>query len=354
MPLALVPQPARAPAASLTPVLRPARQARKALRAPELSVVIVNYRQWQDTLALVRQLRRSPALRDGAAEVLVVDNHSPPDPAVRRLRRCPGVSLWRSGHNAGFAAGANRGCRLSRGRWVLLLNPDTSVPADFLDRAIALAESLAAAEPSAGVVGFGLRNTDGSPQHSFGPFPTLFGSLARLLLPRWRRKYHAVTPARRCRVPWLTGCCLLVRRDCYEQLGGFDEDFFLYYEDVDLCRRAGEQGWSVWYEPALTITHHRPLHARRVPPHLRLFTRHASLTYAHKHWPGWHARGLARLVGAAAWLRRHLAARRGDAEAAEAFATLGAVAAEMADDRPGAARRRLDRFVRRREARLVR
>ncbi len=345
------PRPARAPTPSFRPVSRPAAPA---LRPPDLSVVIVNYRQWQDTLALVRQLRQSPALREGAAEVVVIDNHSPADSAVRRLRRCPGVSLWRARRNEGFAAGANQGCRLGLGRWLLLLNPDTSVPAGFLDQAITLADSLAAAEPSAGVVGFGLRHSDGSRQHSFGPFPTLLGSLARLSLPRARRKYHAVAPDRRCRVPWLTGCCLLLRRECYEQLGGFDEDFFLYYEDVDLCRRAAGRGWSVWYEPALTVTHHRPLHARSVPAHLRLFTRHASLTYARKHWPDWHARGLARLVGAAAWLRRHLAALRGDTDAAEAFATLGAVAAHLAAGRPSAARRRLGRFVRRREAELVR
>src|SRR5207247_2509053 len=121
----------------------------------------------------------------------------------------------------------------------------------------------------------------------------------------------------------------------------------------DLCRRATEQGWSVWYEPDLTVTHHRPLHARIVPAHLRLFTRHASLTYARKHWPGWHARGLARLVGAAAWLRRHLAAWHGDTDAAEAYATLGAVASELVGNRPDAAQRRLNRFVRRREAQLA-
>ncbi len=348
MPAAPLPRPA------LAPVPRAPLPGSKTVRVPDLSVVIVNYRQWQDTLALVRQLRQSAALGDGAAEVVVIDNHSPADRAVTRLRRLPGVSLWRSRHNGGFAAGANQGCRLSLGRWLLLLNPDTSVPPDFLDRAIRFADALAADEPSAGVVGFELRHSDGTRQHSFGPFPTLLGSLGRLLLPRSRRKYHAIAPSSRCRVPWLTGCCLLVRRDCYEQLGGFDEDFFLYYEDVDLCRRAAERGWSVWYEPALTVTHHRPLHARAVPAHLRLFTRHASLTYARKHWPGWHAHALARLIGMSAGVRGRLAAWRGDTDAAEAFAALGAIAADLAAGRPDAARRRLARFVRRREARLVR
>ena len=302
----------------------------------------------------MRQLRQSVSLRDGAAEVVVVDNHSPSDPAVPRLRRCPGVSLWRSRRNAGFAAGANRGCRLAQGRWLLLLNPDISVPPDFLDQPVLLADSLAAQDDRAGVVGFALRHSDGSRQHSFGPFPTLFGSLARLLLPCARRKYHAVAPEQRCRVPWLTGCCVLLRRDCYEQLAGFDEDFFLYYEDVDLCRRATERGWSVWYEPALTVTHHRPLHARSVPAHLRLFTRHASLTYARKHWPGWHARGSARLVRLAAGLRRRLAMWRGDTDAAATLATLQEIAADLASNRSDAARDRLRQFVRRREAQLVR
>jgi GT2 family glycosyltransferase len=347
MPRTSISRPVRAPITS--PASAP-----ESLRIPDLSVVIVNYRQWQDTLALVRQLRQSTALRDGSAEVVVVDNHSPRDPAVPRLRRCPSVSLWRSRRNNGFAAGANQGCRLALGRWLLLLNPDISVPPNFLDRAVVLADTLAAQDARAGVVGFALRHSDGSRQHSFGPFPTFFGSLARLLLPRARRKYHAVAPDQRCRVPWLTGCCLLLRRDCYEQLGGFDEDFFLYYEDVDLCRRAAERGWSVWYEPTLTVTHHRPLHARAVPAHLRLFTRHASLTYARKHWPGWHARGLARLVRFAAGLRRRLATWRGDTDAAATFATLQEIAADVAANRSDAARDRLRLFVRRREAQLVR
>jgi GT2 family glycosyltransferase len=113
-------------------------------------------------------------------------------------------------------------------------------------------------------------------------------------------------------VPWATGCCLLVRRDCWRQLGGFDEDYFLYYEDVDLCRRARAAGWSVWYDPGVTVTHLSPLHTRPVPPPLRVMTRHALLTYASKHWPGWQFRALSHVVAAEARLREWLAAARGD------------------------------------------
>jgi GT2 family glycosyltransferase len=96
-------------------------------------------------------------------------------------------------------------------------------------------------------------------------------------------------------VPWASGCCLLIRRDCLKDIGVLDPDFFLYYEDVDLCRRAWAKGWAVWHEPAVTLTHHCPLHLREVPAPLRVVTRHALLVYGHKHWPGWHNRIL-RLV----------------------------------------------------------
>ncbi|HZT81753.1 MAG TPA: glycosyltransferase family 2 protein [Gemmataceae bacterium] len=331
---------------------RPPRRPAAPVAVPELSVVIVNYRQWGDTAELVRQLTASACVRKGAAEVVVVDNHSPPHPLAARLRRRRGVSLRRWGRNRGFARAVNEGCRLSRGDWFLLLNPDMTVEEGFLDEVLALAGRLAAEEPRAGIVGFQLRNRDGSRQLSAGPFPTLLRTLAGLALPRYRRKYSRLAPPRRCRVPWVTGCCLLVRRDCLADLGGLDEDFFLYYEDVDLCRRARERGWTVWHEPALRVTHHRPLHTRAVPAHLRVVTRHALLTYAAKHWPGWQLRGLAGCVRAEACLRQAWAWWHGEAETAELFGDLRAIAADVAGRRTRKARRRLDRVVRRQEERL--
>jgi GT2 family glycosyltransferase len=295
-------------------------------------VVIVNYWGWDDTVRLVKQLRAQPEVRRGAAEVVLVDNHSPPHPAVGRLRRARGVSLRRWGSNRGFARAVNEGCRLSRGDWLLLLNPDTTVPPDFLGRVLASTQEV---DPRAGVVGFRLQNGDGSPQLSTGLFPTLASTLARRVLPRDRRKYTPPAGPGRAPVDWVTGCCLLARRACWDDLGGFDPDFFLYYEDVDLCRRARARGWSVWYDPAVCVTHHRPLHARPVPAHLRLLTRHALLCYARKHWPAWQLALLARIV------RLEAALRGPDA--------LAAVAADVAAGRVRRARARLLGVVRRQE-----
>ena len=318
---------------------------------PRLSIVVVNYHQWRDTAGLVRQLRGSPSLEHGAAEIVVVDNHGAPCRAAGRLRRTPGLSLRRWRHNHGFARAVNEGCRLSRGDWVLLLNPDITLDPGFVDAALALAERRAAETPRLGVVGFRLRNPDGSPQPSTGPFPTLAGTLLRLLLPRRRRKYDAGRPDAARPVDWATGCCLLVRRACWEELGGLNPDYFLYYEDVDLCRRARAGGWAVAYEPSPSAVHHSPLHGRAVPPHLRLVTRHALLTYALKHWPAWQQRLLAGIIRVEARLRRTAARLIGDAVTAEVFGELDLIAADLGRGRQVAAGRRLRRVIRRQEER---
>jgi GT2 family glycosyltransferase len=300
---------------------------------------------------LIRQLRASNCIRRGEAEVVVIDNHSPSHPIVPRLRRMPDLSLRRWKRNRGFARAVNEGCRLSRGDWVLLLNPDMKLEPGFLDQVLDRADRLTVAEPMAGIVGFRLRNADGSRQLSTGPFPTLANTLGRLFLPRWRRKYSVPTTQQRCRVDWVTGCCLMVKRACWDQLGGFDPGFFLYYEDVDLCRRAGEQGWTVWFEPGPCALHYNPLHGREVPTHLRVITRHALLNYARKHWGSWQVWALARVVRAEAWARRMAAWNAGDDEGVAAFTELGQIAEDLARGKPNSAGRRVQRVVRREEER---
>lgn len=260
-----------------------------------ISVIIVNYCQWGNTQRLVRQLRDCAAWARGQVRVVVVDNGS----GERRwIEADDGLKIRREHRNVGFAAGVNRGvAELQRwvwgiwrsganavSEWYLLLNPDVTVAAGFLDEVVRLAEETGREQPRAGVIGLRLCNRDGSLQGSCGHFPTLRSTLFGLLRPRAWRKCVALETNQRQQVDWVTGGCLLVRRDCYEELGGLDESFFLYYEDVDFCRRAKAAGWQVWYEPRVAVTHHWPLHARPVPAPLRLMTRHALLRYASKHW----------------------------------------------------------------------
>lgn len=329
-----------APLATSSP--RPTRPLAR-VGTPRLSVVVVNYRQWDETEELVRHLQASPSVKHGDAEIVIIDNHSPHHPLMKRLRRQPNVSLRRWKQNRGFARAVNEGCRLSQGDWFLLLNPDTTPSEGFLDGVVAMLERL---EPNAGIVGFHLRNSDGSRQLSAGPFPSLASTIARLALPRSRRKYHTLRTQDRCRVDWVTGCCLLVRRDCLADLGGLAEEFFLYYEDVDLCRRARERGWSVWYEPNLAVVHHHPLHQRSVPAVLRMVTRHSLMMYAAKHWPAWQFRLLTRIVQSESWLRRFEAWWSGDTQQARVFATLAAVCRALRRGETAPARERIEAAVR--------
>jgi GT2 family glycosyltransferase len=306
--------------------------------AAELTVVVVNYCQWRNTARLVRQLRRSVAVRTRTADVVVIDNHSPRHTLARQLRRLSGVTVRRTRRNLGFARAVNRGCRLRPdSRWVLLLNPDVTVPDGFLDEVLAAV----AADPSAGVIGFRLRNRDGSDQASTGPDPTLLNTLAGLFLPRSRRKCRHVGGSGRQPVPWVTGGCLLVRRDCFGSLGGLDEGFFLYYEDADFCRRAAEAGWSVSYDPAVEVTHHWPLHSRAVPAPLRLMTRHALLTYARKHWSGWQSAALSGVVWLEAVARQAVASVRGDRTATHCYGQLRRLVGDLRGRRDASARARI-------------
>lgn len=306
---------------------------RVAVDTPQLSVVIVNFCQWNNTARLTHQLRSSEAVRRGAAEVVIIDNHSPVSVEAKRLKKLSGVSVVRSGRNVGFAKAVNRGGRRSRGEWVLLLNPDVTVAPGFLDEVLESAQRFAAVDPNAGVIGFQMRNRDGTRQASAGVFPTFFRTLGGLFVPRGRRKCQHHRLDRRRPVPWVTGGCLLVRRDCFEHLDGLDESFFLYYEDVDFCRRARANGWGVWYEPGLRVTHHFPLHTRAVPAPLRLVTRHALLTYAKKHWAGWQAKLLGGVVWTEAMVRTLLARRRKDATAEACFRRLVELVGHVLRDR---------------------
>jgi GT2 family glycosyltransferase len=295
-------------------------------------------------------LRESHVLTEGLAEIVIVDNHSPPHRLVPRLRRARGVSVRRWKNNRGFARAVNEGCRLSRSDWFLLLNPDTTVPPGFLDQVMARIGQL---DSNAGIVGFRLLDDDGGWQLSTGRFPGFAGTLARLVLPRRSRKYTAPTIAGPSEVDWVTGCCLLVRRECLHDLGGLDPDFFLYYEDVDLCRRARQAGWSVWFDPSSSIVHHRPLHSRPVSPHLRLITRHALLTYALKHWPGWQVPLLGSLIRLEANARRMLAWCKGDTQAASLFAEMDQLVVELVAGKSAEAQARLRRIVRTQETSRV-
>ncbi len=307
-----------------TPTVRPTRR---------LAVVIVNYNSWPDVERLVADLGRADAVRDGRAELIVVDNQSP-DPMPDSLHSPPtGVRLLARAENGGFAVGVNAGWAAARGCWLLVLNPDVEADAGLIAEVSRLVERFesAGANPP-GIVGFGLRNPDGSPQPSVGAFPTLFRTVWEQLIPRSRRKYQPDWRIKPGPVPWVTGACVLLNPEMMEDVGGMDEDFFLYYEEVALCRSATDKGWRIEYDPSISVVHLRPLQNRAISPKMRVITRHSKLLYFRKHLPRWQFLGLYAIVAIEAKVKGAWAvARRRHPDDASSWRRIGRVAKLLRD-----------------------
>jgi GT2 family glycosyltransferase len=297
---------------------------------PRLSIVIVNFNSWSDVARLVETLGQSPEVQAGECELIIVDNASESDPPARLDATQGWLTLIREPRNRGFAAGVNRGWSRAQGEWLLLLNPDVvtnpDLPGQVLQR---IAAYKARPEGVPGIVGFGIRNADRSVQPSVGAEPGLGRVLCEAFLPRKRRKYQNARKIRAGEVPWVTGACALVDPRVLQALGGMDEQFFLYYEEVALAKATRRLGRRVEFDPAIQVTHLRPLQNRQVPSWLRVITRHSMLLYFHKFRPRWEFFGLTLLVGlearcrfAWAWLRQERSDQR-------AWQTVLAVAQRM-------------------------
>jgi GT2 family glycosyltransferase len=292
---------------------------------PILTAVVVNYESWPDVQRLVAVLEREPEFAAGRLHIVVVDNASQGPVPEHFLRPPPpGFRLLRREDNGGFAVGVNAGWQLARSPWLLVLNPDVEIEEGLIGQVIERIEAFAASPAEApGVVGFALRNPDGSIQGSVGAFPSLFRSIREQFIPRMRRKYQPVWRIRAGSVDWVTGACMLVNCRMMAELGGMDEDFFLYHEEVALCRSALDRGWSIRFDPSVHVIHRHPLQNRAILPKMQVIIRHSKLLYFRKHLPGWQFLGLSWLVSTEAAVRKTAARVAGDAPRSQAWRIIG-------------------------------
>ena len=188
--------------------------------------------------------------------MIVVDNASP-EPSLPTIADLP-VETVQLDRNRGFGSGCNAGWRRGTAPHVLFVNPDARIDREALD---ALTRALG---PGDGIVGPRILAEDGSLEFSRRRYPRLRSTFAQALFlhrlfPRapWADEVVREPEAYAAsgRAEWLSGACLLVRREVLEALDGFDEGFFMYCEDKDLCRRAARAGWEVRYEPSAVVVH---------------------------------------------------------------------------------------------------
>ncbi len=278
-----------------------------------IAVVVVSYNSAEHLRACVE-----PLLGLDEIQVVVVDNAST-DGSGDRVRDLP-LTLIELPENRGFAAGCNVGWCASEARTVLFLNPDATI-----DHASVSRLAQAVEEPGVGAAAPKILEADGSVAPSLRRFPrpySMFAQAAFLhrLLPdaAWATEleHREDAYAHPHAAEWVSGACVMVRRDTLERLDGLDEGFFMYCEDKDLCRRIWDLGHSVRYEPDAVAVHHGGASAPRTALLPVLAT--SRVRYASKH--GGPAMALLERLGVALWACTHVIAARGGRAARAGFA----------------------------------
>lgn len=269
------------------------------MSGPDVSVIIVS---WNTRDYLARCLAAIPVAGGGlATEVIAIDNGSSDGTQAMLASEFPEVRLIQNPDNVGFARANNIGARASRGRALLLLNSDCDLGPEALQAMVGELER----DGSLGGVFCRLVNPDRSLQPSVHRgFPSLLGVLGELLglsslryavyrrpaLHPWLLRGTVRAHARAGEVAWGGAACMLVRREAFEAVGGFDERFFLYWEDVDLCRRIRSAGYRLRYLPEPVAVHHWGKSASQLSAVALREAYRSRLLYFRKHFPTWAAR----------------------------------------------------------------
>ncbi len=211
-----------------------------------LSVIIVSYNTREITLECLKRIK--------ADEIIVVDNGSSDGTVEAIKERYKDIRILQNKTNVGFAAANNQGMKMAKGDKILLLNSDCFVNADTLDKM-----------PDVDVVGCKLLNKDGSVQQSWGHYPSLRRIILMMLfidnLPLIRRFIDSIHVRDLSRydgeqeVDWVTGAFVMLKREVWEKIGGIDEKYFMYGEEMEWMYRIKRAGFKVWYSPAGSATH---------------------------------------------------------------------------------------------------
>jgi N-acetylglucosaminyl-diphospho-decaprenol L-rhamnosyltransferase len=254
--------------------------------AADVAVVVVSY----NTRDLLERCLKS-IQPEGAGAIVVIDNASPDGSAAYVAARFPDVNVVANSTNVGYGAAINQAMQNTQAPLVLVLNADTELQPGCL---AILAEHSAKAD-RAGIVAPAIVNKRGRWEPSVFPFPGTLGwllenaplsSIVRRVPFLLNRSVSLrPTPSPR-QVPWVKGCAMLLRRECIDSVGGFDETFFMYYEEVDLCRRITDAGWEVHVDPRAVVMHVGGASTSQVQVIMTVRHFESTMRYYHRYYSG--------------------------------------------------------------------
>lgn len=252
-----------------------------------LRVVVVTYSPGGSLATFLRSLAGATT---AAYTVVLADNGSVDGAPAAAVG--PGVRLLATGGNLGYGSAANLGARGAVGEWIVVANPDVRWEPGALDELLAAGRRW----PAAGCLGPAIRTPQGQLYPSARAFPSLGRGTGHAVFGwwwpsnPWTRSYRAEAgPPHEGTTGWLSGSVLLLRREAFEAVGGFDRSYFMYCEDMDLCRRLAEAGWANVYVPSAVVTHEGGQATSRVAgpmlrEHHKALYRYLSRQYAGPAW----------------------------------------------------------------------
>lgn len=259
----------------------------------DLSIIIVSWNVADDLAACLDSILRSDVALNEAGgtrpgvEIIVVDSASEDSTVQMLAARYPQVHVVAQPDNVGFTRGNNIGLRAARGKHVLLLNPDTEIVGDALQIMMTYLNE----HPKVGIVGPHTLNSDGTHQSTRRRFPTLttayfestwFQPYApKALLDRYY--VHDEADNATVVVDWVQGSAMLFRREVYEEIGGLDEGYIMFSEELDWCHRAKDTGWGVVYIGSAYVTHHGGRSSQQVTARKHIHFQESKLRYLRKY-----------------------------------------------------------------------
>ncbi|MBL8153905.1 MAG: glycosyltransferase family 2 protein [Anaerolineae bacterium] len=260
------------------------------------SIIIVSWNVADLLEACLRSIQVSARGSPYSIETIVVDSASTDDTVARLRQNFPEVTLLPQSANLGFTRCNNIGLAAATGRYLFLLNPDTELVGDVLPRLIDYLE----AHSHVGIIGPHTLNTDGTHQSTRRRFPTLLTAVfestwLQPLAPRFildRYTCADVPDDAIAEVDWVQGSALLARRAVYEQIGGLDEGYIMYSEELDWCRRAKAAGWQVIYQGEARIIHHGGRSSEQATTRKHVLFQESKLRYFRKYHGRWSAQVL--------------------------------------------------------------
>jgi GT2 family glycosyltransferase len=251
-----------------------------------ISIILVNYNGADVLIDCLNSLEKF--IPQDNCEIIVVDNNSQDNSVDILNDKFPHIKLIKLPKNVGFGSGNNAGAKVAKGEFIFLLNTDTILESNILPHLIELMSE----NPDVGIIGPKLLFPDKSFQISFSPEISIKGEFTARKLHKNaenKNKLHIIEEDFQDikEVDIVVGAAFFIRADLFNLLGGFDEKFFMYFEESDLCQRVRNKGYKVLYTPHVSLIHIRGYSVNKISNKMAVEYRRSQIYYYHKHRPMW-------------------------------------------------------------------